>query len=95
MEITLECLPETMSIEGNVLASGLDWQDQQAEAEVYEQLANGNDWAWCMAKVTVTSDDGRQECDYLGGCSYKNEEDFKTSGYYQDMIDHCSARLGL
>ena len=32
MEITLECLPETMSIEGNVLASGLDWQDEQAEA---------------------------------------------------------------
>lgn len=82
---TLTCEPEIMEIEGNVLASDDDEADAEAEAFVRAELESGNEWAWCSVKVTA-SWNGFEGDAYLGGCSYKSEDDFKTpGGYYDDM----------
>jgi len=74
--------PEDLPIGGNVLASGNFDEDRAAENLVREQLADGNEWAWCLVQVEVTdmdSDDEATESEYLGGCSYKSRRDFITS----------------
>jgi hypothetical protein len=57
---------------------------------VREQLANGNQWAWCITRVEARWNDGHRtfkgESNWLGGCSYRSEADFKQpGGYYDDM----------
>lgn len=47
---------------------------------------SGNEWAWCIAKVE-TDWRGLIAIEYLGGCTYANEADFKAGGYYADMLD--------
>lgn len=71
-------------------ASGDDEQDKAMVAEIHKQLRSGDEWAWFCAKVTatLTLPDGSkiEGVDYLGGCSYTDEKDFKQSGgYYDDM----------
>lgn len=51
---------------------------------IREQIEIGNPWAWCYVKVTA-SYEGFTGYDTLGGCSYKDEEDFKQGGYYENM----------
>lgn len=83
VEFSIECLPEGLQIEGN--ASAIDEEtDKEIADNIYEQLDNGNMWAWCCVKVTA-SYKGIEGTDYLGGCSYKSEKDFKSDGYYSDM----------
>jgi hypothetical protein len=74
-------------LEGNVLVSGDDAEDLEAEREVARRLMAGDVWAW--ACVTVTAHypgvplEGR---DVLGGCNYADEADFKQEGgYYEQM----------
>lgn len=83
-KITVECLPEDMRIEGN--ASAIDDEtDRQIADNIREQLANGNDWAWCIVRVRAEYK-GLRADSYLGGCSYKSREDFMLpGGYYDDM----------
>lgn len=53
-----------------------------------KELASGNDWAWCRVKVTARLEEyDIEEYNYLGSCSYKDEEDFKKGGYYESMAD--------
>lgn len=81
------------------------WMDDELVPYVKEQMAAGNDWAWCQ--VTVTASVGFDQPNhkftggaFLGGCSYKSEEDFiepqfvvypkgegevNKTGYYEDM----------
>lgn len=82
-EFTIECLPEDMRIEGNCSAID-DETDKANEQMIYEQLENGNQWAWCCIKVTAYYKRFSGD-DYLGGCSYKGISDFKNDGYYEDM----------
>ncbi len=89
MEITytLECLPEDIPFEGNCSAWG-DEQDRECEDYIRDQLAQGNEWAWCCAKVTARAEIGGvvfEGTDYLGCCSYEGEADFKANGPYDDM----------
>ena len=70
----VECLPETAPIKGNILCSGADEQDAQAEQQVRERLQH-TPWAWCMVPVTAKWC-GLAGHDWLGGCEYKSEEDF-------------------
>jgi hypothetical protein len=84
----IECLPEDMSYVGN--CSAIDEQtDRETENRIRDQLDRGNKWAWCCVKVTCTitySGEAFKGVDYLGACSYSDEDDFKTSsGYYDDM----------
>ncbi len=82
---TVEAEEEDLPIEGNVLASGDDDADREAEREIREDLEQGNPWAWCCVKVTATWKDWTGT-DYLGACSYASEKDFVTEdGYYPDM----------
>jgi hypothetical protein len=53
---------------------------------IYDQLNSGNEWAWCMVKVTAEYD-CKEGKDYLGACSYENKENFIKGGYYDDMVD--------
>jgi hypothetical protein len=48
IKIEAECCTP---IEGNVLASGDDEQDREAEQWVKDQLASGNDLSWCSVTV--------------------------------------------
>jgi hypothetical protein len=83
VEFEIECMPEDMPVKGNCSAIDED-TDREPENMIYEQLDSGNEWAWCCVKVTA-SYKGVTGTDYLGGCSYKSENDFKKDGYYKDM----------
>ncbi len=79
----IEALEEHLPVKGNVMISGNDEWDKEAEDLVYKQLEY-TEWAWCCVKVTARWK-GLEGTDYLGGCSYKSEEDFRKDGYYEDM----------
>lgn len=64
--------------------------DRKLEQEISERLDRGDVWAWCCVKVVATLEiDGTQyrgESDWLGGCSYADEREFRTPGdYFTDM----------
>jgi len=85
IQYKIECLPEYIPIKGNV--SAIDEKiDRECEERVISSLESGNLWAWCCVKVTAFIDGIDLEgVDYLGGCSYKSENDFKRGGYWKDM----------
>ena len=82
-EITLTVKPETDSPEGH-FASGDDEQDKADVAKILKE-AEWNEWAWCVVKVAAKYK-AWEGHDYLGGCSYQDEADFRSGGYYEDMI---------
>jgi len=59
---------------------------------IKNQLAKGNRWAWCMVSVSITIG-GQTATDYLGACSYRNQSEFKSGGYYSDMLLTCLEEL--
>ena len=66
------------------MASGDEELDKRVEDEILARLESGDVWAWSRVRVTCT--DGTTEGEaWLGGCSYKDEEDFKACIYYEDM----------
>ena len=85
---------EDFPFEGNVLASGDDALDAEAEQWVREQLDAGNEWAWCVAVVTARYPglpiEGRA---VVGGCSYRSAEEFRQDGYYADMCQEAREDL--
>ena len=85
-EYEIEVHPEDASIEGNALDSGDPEEDERYYQMIREQLAAGNEYAWCSIRV-VCRYEGYETDDWLGCCSYASEEDFKAGGYYEDMID--------
>jgi len=81
---TIECEPEQMEIKGNCSAID-DETDSQTEQYIYDQLNNGNYWAWCCVTVRASYKHIEGTAS-LGGCSYASRKDFKdNSGYYEDM----------
>ena len=84
VEFAIDCVPEDIPIQGN--ASAVDEEtDAQVEKEIRDQIAHGNEWAWCVVRLTARWA-GYEGYDYLGGCSYGSEEQFKNpDGYYPDM----------
>ena len=95
IEYELTCEPEDMPIEGNAMASGDDEEDRKAEQWIKDQLDSGNEWAWCIAKVTARYPGLPFEgVDYLGACSYRSKEEFMAPGdYYDDMKREAKADL--
>lgn len=91
----IECLPEDIHPEGNAIASGDEDYDREVVAQILEDL-EWNPWAWCVVKVSG-SVDGISSEDYLGGCSYEDQESFESNGYCEDMksavIDEITAEL--
>jgi hypothetical protein len=85
VEFELRMEPETMEVRGNVMASGDDDFDRVVEDEILDRLDNGDEWAWCIVAVEARYA-GLVGRDSLGGCSYKDEDNFcQPGGYYQDM----------
>ena len=86
-EVEYELIAEQdeIPVRGNALASGDETLDRQVEDDILARLDNGDIWAWASVKVTATWR-GFEGHDYLGGCSYEDEDDFvKRSGFYEDM----------
>lgn len=85
VNFTLTIEPEDIPVRGNAMASGNDATDKKYEDEIIERLNNGDLWAWCSVCVTAERK-GVEGVDYLGGCCYKDEKDFKEGdSYYKDM----------
>jgi hypothetical protein len=95
IEYRLEILPEDMPVRGNAMSSGDAAFDKKVEDDILESLDSGNEWAWCTVKVTARLK-GTEVAgwDFLGGCSYESEAEFKTpGGYYDDMMSEAKADL--
>lgn len=75
-----------------MFASGSDKQDEETLQAIYDSLEDGNTWAWASVKVECHYK-GLTGTDYLGGCSYEDEEDFMRDAYYQDMKNAAYADL--
>lgn len=68
-------MPEDAPVKGN--CSAIDEEtDRKNEEHIFSELEAGNMWAWCTVKVRGKFH-GVGADTYLGGCSYKNEKDFK------------------
>ena len=86
VEFTLSCEPEQESIEGN--CSAVDEEVDRETAEwIYDQLDNGNEWAWCQVEVVAHWKEWSGSS-YLGCCSYRSEEEFCQPGGYHDDLKH-------
>ena len=83
---------DDMPVRGNAMASGDAAADKEVEDEILRRLDRGDVWAWASVQV-VAECQGFRGTDSLGGCSYKDEEDFKTGGYYKDMRREALADL--
>ena len=81
LEAERDCYDE---IEGS-FALGDDDLDRKEVARIKRRYAAGDRWAWCITRVTVECGSFTGESDWLGGCSYASEEDFKKSDYYKGM----------
>jgi hypothetical protein len=92
---TLEVCEEFVTVRGNAMASGDADFDWSVEDSILERLEEGDVWAWASVKVTATYDgvDGVEGTDYLGCCSYADEEDFKSGGYYDIMKEEARCAL--
>lgn len=84
VQFTIEALEEDNPIRGNAVVTGDDAVDKKVEDDIIKRLES-NIWAWCCVCVTAKWK-GLEGTDYLGSCSYKDENDFKQpGGYYEEM----------
>jgi len=89
VEFVFDFRQEDIPIEGNAIASGNEKVDKEYEEQIRRDLEGGNDWAWCtvIMEARWAGFTGR---DTLGGCSYKDAQDFRQKdGYFEDMLHAC------
>ena len=84
VEFSIETLDEHLPVRGNLIVSGDDKFDRIQENKVIGRLNRGDRWAWCLVRV-VARFRGLEGQAFLGGCSYRNEQDFIDGGYFDDM----------
>lgn len=87
--VSLEAKQDNLPVRGNAMSSGDDEADAQYEDEIIARLESGDEWAWASVVVYVSHRDfpGIVGKDHLGGCNYKDADDFRQSGgYYEDML---------
>jgi hypothetical protein len=65
--------------------------DKDCIANISKEL-DWNPWAWCQVEVKLSLD-GLSASAYLGCCSYEGEDDFKRSGYYEQMVEEAYDEL--
>lgn len=83
--IEIECLPEHMPVKGS-FDSGDEKLDIEQENKIYAELESGNQWAWCTVHV-IAKYRGFMSDNYLGGCNYESENQFRDDDYYKSMLD--------
>lgn len=88
----IEIEQDDIPVRGNAIASGDKATDKAVEDEIIERLDNGDTWAWCSVCV-VAEAGGTEGRAYLGACSYKDEEDFRSGGYYEQMQEEAKEDL--
>jgi len=82
--VHLEVEQDWIPIRGN--ASAIDPEtDRATEDWIMAELDRGNVWAWASVHVWVEWQ-GITGHDYLGACSYHDENDFRQGYYYDDMV---------
>lgn len=84
--IIVTALPEEIPVKGNAICSGDENFDQLVEHEILSRLEQDDVWAWATVAVSVTWN-GHEATEYLGCCSYDDEEAFRGCGYCTDMVD--------
>lgn len=90
--IELAISEEDIPVRGS-FASGDDAADKALEDDIIRRADAGDVWAWCCVRVRASLD-GFQGEDYLGGCSYRDANDFVGQDYYYpDMVDRAIADL--
>ncbi len=83
--IELRIHEEDDNVRGNAIASGDPDLDKSVEDEILARLEYDL-WAWCCVEVRATYL-GVTGSAWLGGCSYKDEKEFKSEGgYYDSMV---------
>ncbi len=91
--LKLEDTTISVDISQEDTAPGSDFDDASVAAAVRKAWEDGNDWAWCVVRVRVTAGGVAGE-DYLGQCSYEDEDDFRsTSGYFEGMKERAAMRV--
>lgn len=90
--ITLECESEDIPYVGN--CSAIDAvTDREQESWIREQLASGNEWAWCQVTVRAGYR-GFAGVDHLGACSYTSEASLREpGGYFDDLCWQACAEI--
>jgi len=72
---SVEIEPEELDFHGNCSAID-EATDRETEAWIAKELAGGNEYAWCWAKVTARFE-GFEGVDSLGAISCKGGADFE------------------
>jgi len=97
VRISLHATPEKhpqRPLSGRDFASDNPAADRLLEIDIGRRIDAGDVWAWATVEVRATHCLGFTGSDYLGGCCYVDEADFKrNSGYYTDMITEALDRL--
>lgn len=94
-EITLTAEQDDIPVRGNALASGDDEVDRACEDAILDRLESGDVWAWASVRVRATYR-RYSGSDYLGACSYADEEAFRAPGeYYDAMRDRALENLAF
>ena len=91
IEIRIIPVEEDMPVRGNAMASGDEDEDRRVEDDILERLQYSV-WAWACIEVRGEWK-GLRASAYLGGCSYDDEDDFRASGYYEDMVDEVTREI--
>ncbi len=95
MNIRIEIFVEQDDTPVRGFASAIDKEtDLEVENQILSRLADGDIWAWASVEVRATDcETGEYDYERLGCCSYSDADDFKASGYYQDMAIMAVTRL--
>ncbi len=76
--------PEYEGPEGHFDSGNAEY-DKQVCDMIRKELAQGNEWAWCIVVVKAHYA-GFEGQDTLGACSYKSKQDFiDCNDYYPDL----------
>jgi hypothetical protein len=81
---TVEAVEDDTPIQGNAQASDDPRADKAYECELLLRRAQGEVWAWALVRVIATWKYFRGST-VLGGCTYKDLQEFMGDVYYADM----------
>lgn len=87
---------DDLPVRGNAIQSNDKEYDKKIEDEILHRLDCGEVWAWAAVQVEcsiIIDGETFVGYDYLGACSYKNEDDFKVGGYYENMMNEAKKDL--
>lgn len=88
LKFKIICEPEHADVRGELGDFDSPEEREALEDEILERLDRGDYWAWGFVYVVVNYNHREFKSDGLGGCSFKDEQDFKeNSGYYEDMCE--------